>query len=96
MEIWIAIISSSAFTAIVNALIEIYKNRTGAKRNADEGIMFALLYCLQQYGEKLITKGEMTSEEYKQFIQMYKTYKKLNGNGFAEKLKSDVEKLPIK
>lgn len=95
MELLIAILCSSAFTAIVNAVIELLKNRSGKQSNANKGIMFALLFALQNYGEKLIKAGSIDLEDYKQFDEMYQCYRALGGNGYAERIKKEVDNLPI-
>jgi len=91
----IAILGSSAFTAIVNAVIELLKNRSGKQSKQNKAVMFSLLFALQTYGEKLINRGKIDAEDYKQFFEMYAAYKACGGNGFAERIKMEVEALPL-
>lgn len=92
----IAILGSSAFTAIINGVIELIKNRSGAKKNADKGIMFSLLYCIQAYSDKLLAKDNIDLEDYKQFEEMYSVYKAMGGNGYLDKVKKEIDALPVK
>lgn len=91
-----AIVGSSAFTAIINAVIELIKNRTGSKKVETEAIKYSLLCCLQAYGERLTASGSIDQVQYSQFEEMYLIYKKMNGDGFADRIKKDVDALPIK
>lgn len=91
MEWWQAFLSSAAFTAVVNAVIEIIKNRTGQKRLVDKAVNFTLLYNIQSYGKELMQKPSLTLEEYEQFLEMYTVYKALGGNGFVEKIKNVID-----
>lgn len=93
--IFLAILSSGAFTVIVNALVELIKNLFGMKRSTAKAINFTLLSALEQYGEKLIAKGEVSHEELSQFLEMYNLYKKRGGNGYADRLKKDIDGLPL-
>lgn len=92
----IAVIGSSAFTVIVNALVELLKNLFGNKSSTTKAVNFSFLIAIQMYGEKLIDKGCVDPEEVKQFAEMYDLYKKRGGNGYVDRLKSEVEKLPLR
>lgn len=94
MEIIIAIVGSSAFTALVNGIIEIVKNKTGRQSKQNKAVMYSLLYCLQAYGEKLKEKDHISLVEYKQFVEMFTTYKENGGDGFADIIKSEVDAIP--
>lgn len=91
----IAIIGSSAFTAIVNALIELIKNRTGQKSLFGKALRLCLLSDLQAYGTRLASQETLTREEYNQFCEMYQCYKALKGDGYADRLKAEVDEVPI-
>lgn len=92
----IAILGSSAFTVLVNAAVELIKNQFGSKSLTAKAINFTLLSALEQYGEKLLAKGYVEPEDVNQFTEMYQLYKKRGGNGYAEKLKAEVDKLPLR
>lgn len=88
----IAMVGSSAFTVVVNAIIELLKNIFGNKSRTSKAINFCLLYSIQNYGKELLDKGVIYAEEYKQFCEMYHTYKALGGNGYIDRLKEEVDK----
>lgn len=91
----IAIIGSSAFTVVINAIVELIKTVYSKKSGQAKAINFCLLASLQIYGERLIDRQMATREELSQFNEMLDLYKKQGGNGYAEKLKSEVDKLPL-
>lgn len=91
----IAIIGSSAFTALVNGVLEIFKNRTGVKKNEKKALNFCLLSALQTYGGKLLASEKIEVEDYNQFYEMYQTYKSLGGNGYADRLKKEIDNKPF-
>jgi hypothetical protein len=48
-------------------------------------------------GMKYIERGFITQDEYENLYDyLYKPYKKLGGNGSAERVMKEVDKLPIK
>ena len=47
-------------------------------------------------GKKYIKRGRITTEEYQNFKKyLYEPYSEFGGNGLAERIKDEVEKLPI-
>ena len=90
----IAIFASTGFWAFVTV---IYQNKT-KKDNAEaqmlKGIGHDRICCL---GESYIKRGYITKEEYENLRDyLYLPYKKLGGNGTAEKIVKDVSNLPIR
>lgn len=90
----IAIFASTGFWAFVTV---IYQNKT-KKDNAEaqmlKGIGHDRICCL---GESYIKRGYITKEEYENLHDyLYLPYKKLGGNGTAEKIVKDVSNLPIR
>lgn len=48
-------------------------------------------------GERYIQRGWITRDEYENLNDyLFKPYKEMNGNGTAEKIMKEVEKLPLK
>ncbi len=92
----IAILGSSAFTVLMNAVVELIKNLFGNKSSTTKAVNFSFLIAIQMYGEKLVDKGTVDPEEIKQFTEMYQLYKKRGGNGYVDRLKAEVEKLPLR
>ena len=90
----IAIFASTGFWAFVTV---IYQNKT-KKDNAEAQMLKGLghdrICCL---GESYIKRGYITKEEYENLRDyLYLPYKKLGGNGTAEKIVKDVSNLPIR
>ena len=90
----IAIFASTGFWAFVTV---VYQNKT-KKDNAEaqmlKGIGHDRICCL---GESYIKRGYITKEEYENLHDyLYLPYKKLGGNGTAEKIVKDVSNLPIR
>lgn len=47
--------------------------------------------------EKYISRGSLSHDEYENLYEyLYKPYKEMGGNGTAERLMKEVEKLPLK
>ena len=90
----IAIFASTGFWAFVTV---VYRNKT-KKDNAEAQMLKGLghdrICCL---GESYIKRGYITKEEYENLRDyLYLPYKKLGGNGTAEKIVKDVSNLPIR
>lgn len=48
-------------------------------------------------GQRYIDRGYITQQEYENIVDyLYKPYKKLGGNGTAEKVIEEIKKLPLK
>lgn len=90
----IAIFASTGFWAFVTV---VYQNKT-KKDNAEAQILKGLghdrICCL---GESYIKRGYITKDEYENLHDyLYLPYKKLGGNGTAEKIVKDVSNLPLR
>lgn len=90
----IAIFASTGFWAFVTV---VYQNKT-KKDNAEaqmlKGIGHDRICCL---GESYIKRGYITKDEYENLHDyLYLPYKKLGGNGTAEKIVKDVSNLPLR
>jgi|LSQX01.2.fsa_nt_gb hypothetical protein len=54
-------------------------------------------HLIIQEGRRLIEKGYVTTSEYTNMHRgLYRPYKRAGGNGLAEKIINEVEKLPIR
>lgn len=89
----IAIFASTGFWAFVTV---VYQNKI-KKDNAEAQILKGLghdrICCL---GESYIKRGYITKDEYENLHDyLYLPYKKLGGNGAAEKIVKDVSNLPL-
>jgi len=92
-EIVIAIIASGIITKLIDVFIDWIKSR---KNPMKDGIKFCLLYALRMYGEGLVSSGSVSAQQLKAFNEAYDTYKALDGDGYADKLKKEIDNLPLK
>ena len=103
-NIWTTILTSGV-TATILGFIQFLITRHDNKKNAEDEkishIMNALrglghdriLYLAQSY----IERGYISKDEYENLHDyLYNPYKDLGGNGVAEKLMDEVNKLPIR
>lgn len=83
-------IASSGFWA--------YIQNKDSKRSATTQIIAGLAYDkITWLGMGFIERGWMTRDEYDDFRKfLYDPYRKLGGNGMAERVMEDVQRLPIR
>lgn len=85
----VAVLSSS----VISTLLSRYFAKKDKNSAETKGIMFNLLISLQNEARRLISMTEpFTMIEYNQFVDVYKTYKELGGDGYADLLREEVEK----
>lgn len=92
-EIILAIIGSGVITKLLDVVIDYFKNK---KNPMVAGIRLCLLKDITDYGNGLIEQGSVTEMQLKAFNEGYDTYKALKGDGYADKLKKEVDNLPLK
>ena len=92
-SIVVAIFASTGFWAFVTYLIQRKDAKTSAEGQMLKGLGHDRICSL---GESYINRGHITKEEYENLHDyLYVPYKKLGGNGTAEKIVKDVANLPI-
>lgn len=92
----IAIIGSSALSALVSGLVTIITSLIKKKKGSDDLLLnnTAIILTLMAHG--YLAEKHVDSEGLKLFIDTYKLYKEKDGNGYVDNLKSRLEKLPLK
>ena len=94
VSIVVAVFASSGFWAFLLALIQKKMERKDAKTQMILGLGHDRIKVL---AEKYIAQGWITSDDYEDLEKyLYRPYRKMGGNGTAEKLMTDVKKLPIR
>lgn len=85
-----AAIASSGFWALLQKLMD--------KKDAKTQIMIGLAHDrIITLGLSYLERGYITHDEYHNlYDRLYKPYKKMGGNGSAEKVMNEVTKLPIR
>ena len=89
-----AIFASTGFWAYLNYLTQRKDTKDSAESQMLKGLGHDRICCL---GESYIKRGYITRDEYENlYCYLYLPYKKLGGNGTAEKIVKDVSNLPIR
>lgn len=83
------LLASGGFWALVTKLLD--------KKSAKAKMLLGLGHDRIMYlGMKYVEKGSITNSEYENLNKyLYEPYKKMGGNGTAERLMREVDKLPI-
>lgn len=83
------LIASSGFWALIMKFLD--------KKSAKTKMLLGLGHDRIMYlGMKYVEKGQITQSEYENLNKyLYEPYKKMGGNGTAERLMREVDKLPI-
>lgn len=94
-EIIIAIIGSGALSAIVSGLVQMMCDKHKNLNNFEKGMRLLLLSTIKRDGKELVCNGKISKRDYDAFCDTYDAYKSLGGDGWADKMKSEVDALPI-
>lgn len=89
--ILIAIISSSAFTTLLNFIL----NRVDKKSNVNKALMCLLGYEIKGECRRLIKAKEVTLEDLEQLEELNKIYRDFGGNGYVKNLMEKVGRLEV-
>lgn len=88
-----SIFASTGFWAFVTYLVQRKDTRDSAEAQMLKGLGHDRICYL---GESYIARGSITKDEYENLHDyLYLPYKKLGGNGTAEKIMQEVERLPL-
>lgn len=89
----VAVIASSGFWAFVNGVIAARKEKKSLERRALVALLHDKLYCACQ---EYIKQGHISADDYENLTYLYEPYIAMGGNGTCERLKKEVDNLPIK
>lgn len=89
--ILIAIISSSAFTTLLNFIL----NRVDKKSNVNKALMCLLGYEIKGECRRLIKAKQVTLDDLEQLEELNKIYHELGGNGYVKNLMEKVGRLEV-
>ena len=93
MSIVAAIFASTGFWAFLTYLIQRKDTKDSAEAQMLKGLGHDRICYL---GETYVARGYITKDEYENLHDyLFLSYKKLGGNGTAEKVMKEVEKLPL-
>ena len=97
VTIVVAIVSSGAFSAIVNAILSARREKRQKETGVSAGVRMLLYDRIKHLGKAYIQRGSVTSDELEDLIAMHKIYHDdLGGNGFLDALMGSIRALPIK
>lgn len=91
----LAVLGSSVVNTIIAAIIrhiETKKNRKDAYATA---IRLLLYSRLRHDAKEYMGDGTIAKTEYDAFMESYDAYKALGGDGYMDKIKKEVESLPV-
>lgn len=88
-------VSGTLLVTLINIIFNSVKDNKRHNDANTAATRLCLLFVLQKFGEELDKKEFITRLELNQFEAMYKTYKDLRGDGFADKINEEVHKKPI-
>lgn len=93
VSVILAIFASGGFWAFLTYLIQRKDTKDSAEAQMLKGLGHDRICWL---GESYIARGYITKDEYENLHDyLFLPYKKLGGNGTAEKIMKEVEKLPL-
>lgn len=97
VTIVVAILTSGAFSAIINALLAARREKRQKETGVSAGVRMLLYDRIKHLGKAYIQRGSVTSDELEDMIARHKIYHDdLAGNGFLDTLMDSVRSLPIK
>lgn len=97
VTIVVAIVSSGAFSAIVNGILSAQREKRQKETGVSAGVRMLLYDRIKHLGKAYIQRGSVTSDELEDLIAMHKIYHDdLGGNGFLDALMGSIRALPIK
>ena len=89
----VSVLASTGIWTVINNLITAHREKKSESTKMLLGLGHDRIYELSLF---YIQRGSISSDEYENLIKyLYEPYKKLGGNGTAERLIAEVKKLPI-
>ena len=83
-------------TSFLSYIVWLLKKQKRDRDANSKGTMLLLRVQLIEYHDKYCAIGHIPSYAYDNFIEMYKAYHELGGNGMITKMKEEVEALEIR
>ena len=92
----IAIVSSGAFTAFINAIINYLNKKNENKSNISKALMCLLGYEIKAECHRLIKAKQVELDDLEQLQELNNLYHSMGGNGYVKSLLDRVERLEVK
>lgn len=95
MEPWFQIILTIFSSVLASSGLWAYIMKRSEKKDARTKILIGIAHDrITWLGMKYIERGYITCDEYDNLLYLYEPYKKMGGNGSAERVMNEVSKLP--
>jgi hypothetical protein len=97
MDEWLPLLLAISTTVIASSGFWTYVISRKSNKSAIARLLMGLAHDkISQQGMAFVDQGTISHDEYEAFIQyLYLPYKELGGNGLADKIKEEVDKLPL-
>ena len=93
MDVAIAVLGSGVISTLISCLFQMRSDKKKKLDKFEEGMRLLLLSALKRDGKDLIAEGRVSKNDYDSFVAMYNAYKSLEGDGWADGVKSTVDSL---
>lgn len=87
---------TAALPILLGYIVWLLKRQKKDRNANSRGTMLLLRVQLIEYHDKYMKMGEIPSYAYQNFIEMYKAYHELGGNGMVTKMHDEIEELHLK
>ena len=93
MEIVIAILSSGVISTLISAFFQMRSDKKKKLDKFETGMSLLLLSAMKTTGKDILAEKTVSKSDYDSFCATYNAYKSLGGDGWADGIKSQVDKL---
>ena len=93
MEIIIAILGSGVVSTLISCLFQMHSDKKKNLTRFEEGMRLLLLSAMKMTGRAILQEGTVTKDDYDSFCATYNAYKSLDGDGWADGIKKQVDDL---
>lgn len=96
MEIVVAILGSGVISTLISCLFQIHNEKKHKLDKFEEGMRLLLLSAMKMTGRAILSEGTVSKTDYDSFVATYNAYKSLDGDGWADGIKEQVDNVPKK
>ena len=100
LEIILGFLGSGAVGTLISCVFQYFNKKKDKQieilmkqKDLEKGMSLLLLSTLKRDGDELKKKGKVSKADYDAFMETYKAYKALGGDGWADGVKAQIEKL---
>lgn len=93
MQFILAILGSGVISTIISCIFQYINQKKSKQTQFEVGMSLLLLSTLKRDGKELLAQGKVSKNDYDSFDAMYKAYKALDGDGWADGIKVKVDNM---